>query len=139
MERTEAVTALTQAEHLSSRSRAAGRWYARYLVLFGLAGIALALGIGRFGGWPGTLIVTGLYLGFVGVLTGWALTRPAVMAGMGRLHGLTVGGSMALWGLTVALGTTFFRGQLGWWLAGGLAMAVPAFVGAAVAFRRTRA
>ena len=139
MERTEAVTALTQAEHLSSRSRAAGRWYARYLVLFGLAGIALALGIGRFGGWPGTLIVTGLYLGFVGVLTGWALTRPAVMAGMGRLHGLTVGGSMALWGLTVALGTTFFRGQLGWRLAGGLAMAVPAFVGAAVAFRRTRA
>jgi hypothetical protein len=138
MDRTEAVTALAQAEHLSGRSRAAGRWYARYLVLFGLAGIALAVGVGRFNGWPGTLIVTGLYLGFVAVITVWAVTRPAVMAGMGRLHGMAVGGSMALWGMTVGLGTTLFRDQPGWWLAGGLAMAVPAFIGAAIAFRRTR-
>jgi hypothetical protein len=139
VDRTGAVTALTQAEHLSGQSRAAGRWYARYLVLFGLAGIALALGVGRFGGWPGTLIVTGLYLGFVAVLTVWGLSRPAVMAGMGRLHGLTIGGSMALWGMTVGLGTTVFRDQLGWWLVGGLAMAVPAFIGAGIAFHRTRA
>ena len=139
MNHTEATIALTQAIRLSREARTAARWYARYLVLFGLAGIGLAVGVGRFGGWPGALIVTGIYIVFIGALSWWALTRPAVMAGMGRLHGMAIGSSMALWGMTVGVGTSFFSDQLGWWVAGGLAMAVPAFIGAAIAFRRTRA
>jgi hypothetical protein len=135
----EATTALTEASRLSTEARAAGRWYARYLVLFGLAVLGLSVGVGRFSGSPGTMIVTGCYVAFIAGITAWAQTHRAVMRGMGRLHAVVIGSPMGLWALTVGLGTVYFADRLAWWLVGGLAMSVPAFVGAAVAFRRTRA
>lgn len=139
MDPTEAATALTQASQASTRARTAGRWYARYLVLYAVACFVLAVAIGASGGFPGVVVVSLLFAAAVVALSHWARSHPAVMRGMTGLHLTVVFSSMAVWAVTVFLGTAFFTGQLGWWLGGGLAMAAPALTGAAIAFRRTAA
>lgn len=59
------------------------------------------------------------------------------MAGFGRLHGAVIGTWAVLWVITVIIGSTRYQGQPGWWVVGGVAMAVPCLLGAVVAHHRT--
>lgn len=133
----EATTALHRASRLSDEARTAGRWYARYLVLYAIACFALAATMGWFGSAAGAIVISLLSAAFIVVLSVWAQSHPAVIRGMTTVHLAVVLSSMTLWLVTVVLGTRFFTDQLGWWVAAGLAMAVPPLIGAAIVSRRT--
>jgi hypothetical protein len=60
------------------------------------------------------------------------------MAGLGRIHGFVIGAWAVLWSITVGVGTSLLLGQWPWWLAGGIAMAIPPLIGAWIVVRRTR-
>jgi hypothetical protein len=98
----------------------------------------LALLLGTFGGFLGAVIVTPVWAAFIAGLTAWSATHRATFRGMPHPHGAVIFSSMALWGVTLIVGLRYFTDELGWWLGGGVAMALPGLLGAVVVFRRTR-
>jgi hypothetical protein len=87
--------------------------------------------------WGATLL-TPLWAVFLTVLTVWSARKRTSLAGMARIHAAVIVSWAVLWGITVIVGSLYFQGRLGWWVAGGVAMAVPPLVGAWVTDRKTR-
>jgi hypothetical protein len=139
MEHIEATQALEQAQRLGGRARQAGRWYAIYLVAFAIASVIFAGLFGVVGNRWGSILLTPLWGVFLAVLTVWSQRKKTSLVGMGRLHVTVIACWAVLWGVTVIVGSFAFQGQPLWWIAGGVAMAVPCLVGARTAFRRTSA
>ena len=137
MENLEATQALQQAAHLQGRARSASRWYTRYLVVYGVVSFVFASLFGVVGNRWGAAVLTPLWAVFVALLSAWSFRKKTAILGFGRLHGIVIGAWAVLWGITVLVGSNRYQGQLGWWVAGGAAMALPCFVGAVVAHRRT--
>lgn len=82
--------ALRQADELTSRTRRAGRWYARYMFVvsggFGLMTLLLGLGPdGEAGRWW-ALVLLAAWAVFVAVLLAWAVRRPVQGAIGGRRY-----------------------------------------------------
>ena len=82
---------LRQVDELASRTRRAGRWYARYMFVigggFGL--MTLLLGLGPDGDAAGVWWALGLmavWAVFVAVMVGWAFRRPVQGALQGRTY-----------------------------------------------------
>lgn len=90
MDATTAGAALREADELGTRTRRAGRWYARYMLVFGggFGLMTLLLGLGPDAGpralwWA--LGLTGVWAVFVAVMVAWAFRRPV----QGELKGST--------------------------------------------------
>lgn len=137
MENLEATRALENADRLSSKARLAGRWYARFLVLFGLASALFAASFSLASGQRASLTLTAVFLGVTFILLVWAQRQQTTLAGMGRIHAAVMTSWGVLWGVTVIVGTRLFAHEPAWWISGGVAMAAPCLVGAYVARRRT--
>lgn len=137
MENLEASHALEHAERLQGRARSASRWYTRYLIVYGIVSFLFASLFGVVGNRWGAALLTPLWAVFVTLLSVWSYQKKTAMAGFGRLHGAVIGAWAVLWGVTVIVGSARYQGQPAWWVAGGLAMAAPCFIGALVAHRRT--
>lgn len=137
MENLEATQALAQAERFRREARHSGRWYALYLALFAVASVLFAGLFGIVGNRWGATLLTPLWGVFLVFLTVWSQRKKTSVAGMSRLHLTVIGSWAVLWGITVIVGSVYFQGRPGWWLAGGVAMAAPCLIGAWVAFRRT--
>jgi hypothetical protein len=129
--------ALDQAARLSGRARRSTRWYGRYLLVFAAGSFAVSVLTGTLRGPSGVLVTTVLWMVFLVVTTVWIARKRTAIRGMTRLH-LPV---MVCWGLawagTVVIGEDHFADRIGWWLLGGVVVALPPLVGAALAFRRT--
>jgi uncharacterized membrane protein YjjP (DUF1212 family) len=137
MENLEATDALARAERLTWEARRAGRWYGIYLVAFAAASALLGGLFGVVGNLWGTAVLTPLFVVFVGALTVWAQRKRTALQGVAALHGVVIGSWAVLWAVTVIAGSLYYQGRPAWWVAGGLAMAVPGVVGAVLVFRRT--
>lgn len=137
MENLEASRALENADRLSSKARQAGRWYARFLILFAVASALFASSFTLVSDKAGSLAMTGVFLAVTFVLLGWAQRQKTVLAGMGRVHSAVMLCWGLLWAVTVVVGSEVFPGEPAWWISGALAMAAPCLVGAHVTYRRT--
>jgi hypothetical protein len=129
--------ALAHAARLSDRARRSTRWYGRYLLVFAAGSFVVAVLTGLLRGPSGVLTTTLLWVAFLTVTTVWIGRKKTAIRGMTRIH-LVV---MLFWGLlwagTVLIGEHLFPDRIGWWVLGGVAVALPPVVGAVVAFRRT--
>ncbi len=139
MEPLTATNTLDTATRLNTAARRSTRWYAGYLGAFAAVSLAMALLFGVLGGRWGAVVLTPIWVLTVGALTVWALRHKTTVQHMTRLHLLVIGGWAAAWMVTVLVGSNAFPQQLWWWALGGVAMAVPPLVGAAVVLRRSAA
>lgn len=129
--------ALEQAARLSGQARRSTRWYGSYLLVFAAGSFAVSVLTGALQGPSGVLVTTLLWVAFLTVTTIWIARKKTAIRGMNRLH-LPVMLFWALaWGATVLIGEHYFADRIGWWVLGGVAVALPPLVGAALAFRRT--
>ena len=132
------AAALRRAAELSGRARRSSRWYVRYLLVFAVGSFAMSVLTGAFPGGPGVAVTTGLWAVFLAVTTGWISRKQTAIRGMTPLHLTVMAGWTVAWLATVLLGTSYFRGDLWWWVLGGAAVAACPAVGAVVAHRRSR-
>jgi hypothetical protein len=135
---TSARDLLGTAERLAQRSRRAARWYAVYLLLYGVGTFALALLIGLAPGPMGVGVGMGVWLVLLIGLTLYQRRQQALIKRFARLHLIVISTWAALWVGTVVVGTVVFVGDLTWWIPAGLVTALPALIGAAYVFRQTR-
>lgn len=138
MTETSAQDLLGTAERLAQRSRRAARWYAVYLLLYGVGTFALALLIGIVPGPLGVGIGMGVWLVLLVGLTVYQRRQQALIKRFARLHLIVIATWATLWVITVVVGTVVFVGDLTWWVPAGVVTALPALVGAAYVFRQTR-
>ncbi|MQA02762.1 MAG: hypothetical protein GEV07_08600 [Streptosporangiales bacterium] len=140
MESTQARKELARADRLGSTSRStAARWYARYLVIYGIASFGLASTFGFVDPRLATAVTMPIWLVIIIGLSVWSMRQRTAIRGFGSLHGAVIGTWAAAWAITIGLGTSVFAGSWPWFVGGGVAMAIPAFVGAYVTHRRGRA
>jgi hypothetical protein len=130
-------TDLDRAAQLSATARRSTRWYSHYLAVFAAASFLLAVLTGVFSGPSGVAVTSSLWAVFVVVSSVWAARKPTAIRGMTRLHLAVMAGWTLAWGLTVVLGSLYFRDQLWWWLLGAVAVAAAPVAGAVAARRRT--
>ncbi len=135
---TDAQGLLGTAERLAQRSRRAARWYALYLLLYGVGTFALALLIGIAPGPLGVSLGMGVWMVLLIGLTVYQRRQQALIRQFARLHLIVISTWAVLWVITVVVGTIFFVGDLSWWVPAGLVTALPALVGASYVFRQTR-
>lgn len=138
MDKVDALAQLAQAQRLTATSRAAAGWYARYLILFGIASFALAASFAVVNPLTIAFVITPIWLVFVlGLTIGVVLRRKTAVRGYATIHSLVMVAWSVAWMLTVNL--TMAWGGWRWPILGGGVMALAAFVGAYVTHRRSRA
>jgi hypothetical protein len=137
MEPLTATNSLDVATRLNAAARRSTLWYARYLGAFAAVSLAVALLFGVLGSRSGAIVITPVWVLAVSALTVWAMRHKTTVQDMTRLHLLVIGGWAAAWMVTVLVGSIVFPQQLWWWALGGVAMAVPPLIGAAVVLRRS--
>lgn len=130
--------ALDQAHRLAQNAKRSSRWYATYLVIYAVATFVVSLIIGATASPLGVALGMGLWAVVLVALTIYAHRAKTAVKQFGLLHGLVIASWTILWIITVVVGSMFFGGILGWWIAGGIACAVPPLVGAAIVLKRTR-
>lgn len=129
---TTAAAALRDSSSLAQRATREGRWYARYMTVFGLgfAGMTLLLGLGPDRPWW-PVATTGAWAVLVFAMVAWATRRPVQPSIRARRY-------VAGWvGTGLAYGAALFAG-LGrelpvWaWLAAAVVVALPLLISAAL-------
>ncbi len=135
MEPSSAADALAQADRLSARAQQSGRWFARYLLVFAGASIALALGFAAVGPKWGAWVLTPVWVVFVVAISIYANRQRTQPRGTTRIHTLMIVGWATAWCATL-FGSFAFDQALWWWVLGGVAMAVPALVARRLVLRR---
>lgn len=135
----DAAQSLGRADALTSRANRSTRWYAFYLVVFGVMSFVIAVAFSYVHSAAGALTLSGLWVAFVLVLTWWQTRQQTVMLGTNRLHLWVMGLWACAWLLTLFGGLYAFPDHRAWWVGGGVLMALPPLVGAYLAIRRTKA
>jgi hypothetical protein len=134
----DAAAQLARADRLGAEARRGGRWYVRYLLVFGIASFAIAAVCAFADGLTAAVVVTPLWIVFVIGISVWAATRNVGLRGFGSLHGMVMVAWTLAWTATVLVGGNWMSHVWQWWLGGGVVMAAIAFVGAGVAHSRSR-
>lgn len=139
MDNNQAAALLRQAEDTSTKARQGGKWFATYLAIFGIASIPLSLLVAWTLGRP--LLLIPIMLGW-GVLVAaaafWSRKQSGALKGSTKLSTAAFLSWGLVWGVTVALGATYFADSLLWWLGGGVVMTVIMFSAAAYTARQAR-
>ncbi|MGI8311607.1 hypothetical protein [Saccharopolyspora hattusasensis] len=134
----EAAAQLARADRLGAEARRGGRWYVRYLLVFGVASFVLAAVFAFVDNSAAVVVGTPLWIVFVVGISVWAATRRVGLRGFGALHGMVMSAWTSAWIATVVVGGNWMSQVWQWWLGGGGVMAAIAFVGAGVAHSRSR-
>ncbi|MEV0700173.1 hypothetical protein AB0I53_20005 [Saccharopolyspora sp. NPDC050389] len=134
----DAAAQLARADRLGAEARRGGRWYVRYLVVFGIASFAMAAAFAFVDSSTAVIVTMPLWIAFVVGISVWSATRKVGLRGFGSLHGMVMLAWTLAWITTVVVGGNWMPDVWQWWLGGGIAMAAIAFVGAGVAHRRSR-
>lgn len=130
--------ALRRATELSGHARRSARWYVSYLLAFAAGSFAVSVLTRAFPGPSGVAVTTSLWVVFLAATTGWIARKQTSIRGMTPLHLAVMAGWTLAWLATVLLGTSYFRGDLWWWVLGGAVVAACPLAGALVAYRRSR-
>ena len=139
MDSNQAEALLRQAEDTTTQARQAGKWFARYLAIFGIASIPLSLLVAWSHGRPSVAIPIMLgWVVLVAVAAIWSARQRGALMATKKISAVAFVAWGIAWGITVSLGASFFADSLLWWLAGGVVMAVIMFGAAAYATRRAR-
>lgn len=123
----DASESLREAERLSSRMRRSTLWYARYLLLFAVGSLGMAIGYAALGPKLGSWILTPIWLLFVLGISLYANRQRTQLRGLNRLNSLMIAAWAVAWTVTV-FGSFQFDQAVWWWLLGGAVMAVPPMV-----------
>ncbi|MEU5849054.1 hypothetical protein [Saccharopolyspora shandongensis] len=134
----DAAAQLARAERLGAEARRGGRWYVRYMLVFGVGSFAMAAVFAFVDGKTATFVTMPLWIAFIVAISVWSATRKVGMRGFGALHGAVMLGWTLAWITTVVVGSNWMPDVWQWWIGGGVVMAAFAFAGAGVAHRRSR-
>ncbi|MVA74735.1 hypothetical protein GC722_01600 [Auraticoccus sp. F435] len=96
---------LEQADSLAATAHRDTRWYARWLVLFGLLSLLTCALFAAFPGAPAVVLGMSVYGVGVAALVVWASRRGAATRYMTRLHLAVMAGFAVIWTATMVLGT----------------------------------
>jgi hypothetical protein len=127
MEEIDAAEAIQNADRLTARARQGGRWYARYLLLYAVASLILAVSFAVIGPRWGAFVLTPIWVCFVVAISIYASRQQTSLRGTTRTHTLMIAAWAVLW-LCTLLGSFAFHQAFWWWLLGGVAMAVPPLI-----------
>jgi hypothetical protein len=127
MENIDAAEAIQHADRLTARARQGGRWYARYLLLYAVASVIIAIGFALVGPRWGATVITPIWVCFVVAISIYANRQQTSLRGTTRMHSLMIAAWAVLWLLTL-LGSFTFHQAIWWWVLGGVAMAVPPLI-----------
>ncbi|MFJ2744590.1 hypothetical protein ACIO3O_33615 [Streptomyces sp. NPDC087440] len=137
-EYTDAVAALRRAEQMEGDARRGSNWYARYLLVFGIAQFGFIPLVVLWHGALATGVTMGAYAMMIVLLSVYAARQRTARRNFGLRHGLLI----AAWSLLYAA-TIVLHSRDGWpdsvplAVGGALACALPLLVGAALELRRT--
>ncbi|WP_190816769.1 hypothetical protein [Saccharopolyspora pogona] len=81
----EAAAQLARADRLGAEARRGGRWYVRYLLVFGVASFVLAAVFAFVDNSTAVVVGTPLWIVFVVGISVWAATRRVGLRGFGAL------------------------------------------------------
>lgn len=135
-ERADAAAALARAASLRAEVHRMSRWYAHYLLVYGIAAFVTTLLVGMLPGAAGVGVAMGLWAAVIGGLSVYAARQRVSRRGFARRHGGIIGVWAALYGVVLAVGATEYPGDLAWWLPGAALVALPALAGAYPEARR---
>lgn len=139
MDNNQAAALLRQAEDTSNKARQGGRWFVRYLMIFGIASIPLSLLVAWSLGRP--LLLIPIMLGW-GVLVAaaalWSRRQRGSLKSSSKVSTAAFAAWGVAWGITVGFGANYFQDSFLWWLGGGAVMTVIMFAAAAYTARRAR-
>lgn len=109
------------------------RGYGFYLIAYAIGSVAIALGFSGLGPTWGSALLTPIWVIFI-VMISLYVARQQV-PGLLRLHGLMLAGWAVLW-MVALLGSIPLHQARWWWIAAGVAMAIPPLVTRQVFLRR---
>ncbi len=139
MDTNQAAEFLRQAENTTHKGRQAGKWFAIYLAIFGVASIPLSLLVGWSAGRPALLMPVMIgWIVLVAAAAIWSTRQRGALKATKQVSGFAFAAWGLAWGITVVLGATFFTGSLLWWLGGGIVMAAIMFTAAALTARQVQ-
>ncbi len=139
MDSNQAAALLRQAETTTHQARRAGKWFAIYLAIFGIASIPLSLLVAWSHGRPSVAIP--IMLGWVVLVAAaaiWSARQRGALKATKKISAFAFVAWGIAWAITVSLGASLFADSLLWWLAGGVVMALIMFSAAAYTARRAR-
>ncbi|MFJ4879327.1 hypothetical protein ACIP93_29570 [Streptomyces sp. NPDC088745] len=137
-EYTDAVTALGRARKMEGAARRGSNWYARYLLVFGVAQFGFVPLVVLWHGALATAVTMTGYAVMIVLLSVYAAGQRTARRHFGLRHGLLIGSWALLYAATIVL-----HGRDGWAdsvplaVGGALACALPLLAGAAYELRRT--
>lgn len=136
MMKRDAAAALAHADALEAEVRRHSQWYARFLVLYGVAALLMVLMIGLNPGPVGAIASMAVWVSALTGLLIYAFKQPVTRAGFARRHVLIIGSWGALYLAVLLPGSAWFEGDLAWWLPGAFVVALPGLIGAYAEVRR---
>lgn len=139
MDSNQAADLLRQAKTASTQGRQSGKWFARYLAIFGIVSIPLSLltvwSLGRPTLFISLMIGWGI---FVAATAAWSVRQRGAPRASHKISAAAFASWGVVWAVTVIVGATFLEDSLVWWLGGGVVMAAIMFTAAAYTARRAR-
>ncbi|WP_405087875.1 hypothetical protein [Microbispora sp. NBC_01389] len=122
--------ALRSAANASQRLRARARWASTKLVVFGVSIGLVTAGVGLIESKLLKAAVFAAWGALVVVMTVWERGRLVHLAGTRRRISPYWGGSFALYGVALAVGTGETIGDLAYWLPASVIVPLPMLIGA---------
>ncbi|WP_270685897.1 hypothetical protein [Nocardiopsis endophytica] len=130
--REEAAASLAAAEGAAAKMRRKASSYAVYCAVYGtvIPVCTAAIGLGPFllgleSALPVVFTTTAVMLGVILALVIYMVTRPVTGTWFLRAHTATMTAWGVLYGVTMIVGMTAFRGEPAWWIPMSIATALP--------------
>lgn len=131
-----AAEALRQADKVESAAWRGSDWYLRFLLVYGLAQLAMAPVLVLGQGPVSIFVPVGVNTAVVLGLSVYTARQRTVRRGFGIRHGAVIGSWGVAWALTASLGTTVLHESPSFAVLATLACALPFAVGAWFEIRR---
>jgi hypothetical protein len=132
----DALAHLAQAEKMQQAVRRQSQWYARYLVIFGIATIPVVTAAGFIEGPVSALTFALVWCVFVFVISMWSRRFGASRRGFARVHAIWLFTWMLCYMAVLFIGVALFPRDLAWFLPGAVVTSIPCFVTAYLEARR---
>jgi hypothetical protein len=124
----DALAHLAQAEKMQQAVRRQAKWYARYLVLFGVATIPAVTAAGFIQGPVSGLAFALVWCVFVFAVTLWSQRFGVNRRGFGRVHAIWLVSWLVCYMAVLFIGVALFPHNLAWFLPGAVVTSIPCFV-----------
>jgi hypothetical protein len=135
MENDDLTETSVQATDEATQIRLGLRGYGVYLIAYALGSVAIALGFAALGPKYGAALLTPLWVIFIVLISLYAARQQ--LPGLLRLHAVMLVTWAVIW-MTALLGSIPMQQARWWWIAAGVAMALPPLTTRLVFLRRLR-